>query len=258
MSKAKLFQKMVKVMQSVGSINKGSEVRDKNGKLMYNYMSEEAVTKKVQDACIEIGLVMYPIKTDSEVISLEGVAYGKPFKNAVTKVVVTYCIGDADTGETIEIQSIGYGADAQDKGSNKALTGAFKYAQRQSFLISSGEDPDHTPNDLLDQAHKDSQQQAEQMSEVERKRQQREEYEKKKAENSLANPSQKQTMRAYAGKIAALKGMTEEGVIGELKNNAKIGAFEWDTLLEDKAKVSINLLNKWLGQARNQQQQQQA
>ena len=243
-NKAKLFQKMVKVMETVGAVSKGNEVTDRNGKKMYDYVSEEHITKKVHDACVEHGLVFYPVKTESEVVILEGENYGKPFKTPVTKVIVTYELGDAETGETISVQSIGYGADSQDKGSNKAMTGAFKYAQRQTFLISTGDDPDHTPNHELDRINKEE---ADRQNEIARKR---EENEKKKLQESLASPQQKNTISAFVKQIAGLRGVETTDVMEKLYE--QVGEFKADTLREATAQQAVQTLNKWLVNAKKE------
>lgn len=142
-----LYAKMVQVMKEVGQLQKDGDINDKSGKKMYSYLSEERTTGELQRAFIAIGLVMFPVEVNDEIQYIEGIQYDKPFKNAVTKVRVKYKIIDPDSGEFDFIQSIGYGSDSSDKGSNKALTGAFKYAQRQSFMISTGDDGDHEPSE---------------------------------------------------------------------------------------------------------------
>jgi hypothetical protein len=144
-----LYKKMVQVMSKVKQLDKDGEVTDRNGKKMYNYLSEEAVTSALQRAFIEVGLVMFPIKVESEVLYLETEQYEKHSKVPITKVVTTFKIVDAETGEFETIQAIGYGSDTQDKGSNKAMTGAYKYAQRQTFAISTGDDGDHESSDQI-------------------------------------------------------------------------------------------------------------
>jgi hypothetical protein len=150
MSKIKLYEKMVAVMTTVGQIQKDGSIEDKDGKLMYHYLSEEVTTSTLQRAFIEYGLVMFPIKVESEVVELRTVKFDKETFTPITKVIVTYKIACMETGEFEELQSIGYGSDSQDKGSNKAMTSAFKYVQRQSFMISTGEDADHTGSHELD------------------------------------------------------------------------------------------------------------
>jgi hypothetical protein len=116
---------------------------------MYNYLSEEQTTGELQRAFVKHGLVVFPVTVESELMMVKITKFDKETEAAVTKVLVTYKIVDAETGEFELIQSIGYGSDDQDKGSNKAMTGAFKYMQRQTFMISTGDDGDHTSTDEL-------------------------------------------------------------------------------------------------------------
>lgn len=138
-----LYQKIVKVMEQVGKLQKDGEIKDKSGKKMYSYLSEEQTTSTLQRAFIEFGLVMFPVDVIEDFFYVEGTQYGNSFKNPIAKLLVTYKIVDADSGQSELIHSIGYGSDNADKSSNKAMTNAFKYAQRQTFMISSGEDSDH-------------------------------------------------------------------------------------------------------------------
>lgn len=149
-NKAKLYEKIIAVMNKIGQLQKDGAIKDGNDKLMYKYLSEEQTTGGLQKAFIEFNLVMFPIKVEEEHFYIETMKYDKVIKAPITKVIVTYKICDAETGEYEEIQSVGYGSDSQDKGSNKAMTGAFKYAQRQTFMISTGDDGDHTSSEDLD------------------------------------------------------------------------------------------------------------
>ena len=53
------------------------------------------------------------------------------------------------------VKVLGDGADTGDKASYKAMTGAMKYALRQTFVIETGDDPDDTPSDVQERAPKD-------------------------------------------------------------------------------------------------------
>lgn len=154
MSKAKLYQKIVAVMNEVGQLAKDGTVKNANGGAMYNFLSEEQTTSELQSAFIKHGLVMFPIKVEDELIYIETVKQNNAIKAPITRVRVTYKIVDSETGEFEELQSIGYGSDSQDKGSNKAMTGAFKYVQRQTFMISTGDDGDHVASQVLDEKYK--------------------------------------------------------------------------------------------------------
>jgi hypothetical protein len=73
----------------------------------------------------------------------------------ITTVRCDYEIIDIDTGQKHRLESVGQGSDMQDKGSNKALTGAYKYLLLRTFAIPTGEDPDKTSSDELNDAGKD-------------------------------------------------------------------------------------------------------
>ncbi|MEF3306643.1 ERF family protein [Paenibacillus sp. GYB003] len=149
MSKAQLYMKMLKVMEEVGQLKKDGSVKDFSGKKMYDYLSEEQVTGELQAAFIKHKLVVFPHQVDEEFFYIEGTNAKGAYRNPTTKVNVKYKIVDAETGEFEVINSVGYGTDTADKGSNKAMTGAFKYAMRQSFAISTGDDGDHTSSDAI-------------------------------------------------------------------------------------------------------------
>lgn len=246
MSKAKLFQKINKVMASVGSVSKENEVVDKKGKKMYNYTSEEAITKKVHDACVEHGLVMFPVKTESEIVVLEGIAYGNAYKTPITKVTVTYEIGCSETGESVNAQTVGYGADNQDKGSNKAMTGAYKYMQRQTFAISTGDDPDHTPNHELKRIQEEE---AKRQNEFAKRKQ---EQEQKRQEHALASPKQTQNIKAYLQEIAKFREVKSTDVLAKLQEHEQIGDIQWDQLRETTANTALSILHEWYTNAKKE------
>lgn len=129
-----LVKKIIKVMKAVEYLKKDGKVQ--YGSTKYNYLSEEKITASVRDAMIEQGLIMYPKHTEI-----------KEDSPKFEKIVVTYCITDGENA--IEIQTAGKGQDVGDKSIYKAMTGAFKYAQRQTFMISTGDDPDKDSSEKL-------------------------------------------------------------------------------------------------------------
>jgi hypothetical protein len=146
--KVGVYRKMVQVMKIVGQIEKDGLIKDKNGKDMYRYLSEEATTSAMQAAFIEVGLVVFPHELEETQFNSEGIKYEKPYSEPLCKVKIAYKIVDVDTGEWDIIRSVGYGSDGGgDKASNKAMTNAYKYMQRQAFAIStdSKDDADTTP-----------------------------------------------------------------------------------------------------------------
>jgi hypothetical protein len=165
-----LYQKIVKVMQMVGKLEKDGEIKKKNGDLLYRYLSEEMTTSTLQRAFVEWGLVMIPVEMEDDFFYVEGEEYGKPFKVPVTRIKVTYKIVDSDTGQFETMKTIGYGTDSGDKGANKAMTNALKYAERQTFMIASGEDdPDHVGTKELTERFGKGAQQNQQQGQQERR-----------------------------------------------------------------------------------------
>jgi hypothetical protein len=133
--KKNIYQKISAVMATIEYLKKDGNVSF--GSTNYNYLSEEKITANIRKGLIEHGLTMYPktVEIHPDVASFE-------------KVVVTYRIVNNDNPEEfIEVQGGGKGQDRGDKSMYKALTGAFKYAQRQTFMISTGDDPDQVSSD---------------------------------------------------------------------------------------------------------------
>jgi hypothetical protein len=122
----KLAAKLVDVMSAVGTIEK----KGRNEHFGYDFVQEEDVSDAVRKELVKRNVMFLPDVTAHERTG-----------NLTTLTVKCFFI-DGDTGEHYEFTVIGYGQDTQDKGANKALTAAVKYALLKAFLISSGEDPD--------------------------------------------------------------------------------------------------------------------
>ena len=74
-----------------------------------------------------------------------------------TTVDVMYRVQNVDDKEDfIEVVSSGTGADTQDKGVGKAMTGAYKYMLLKTFAIPTGDDPDKICSDELDAKQKEN------------------------------------------------------------------------------------------------------
>ena len=125
-----LFEKILAVMADVEYLQKDGNVAFKQTN--YNYLSEEKITANVRNAMITHKLVMFPVGCSQAVSA-----------STFDEIIMTYRIVDADVPESfIDVQTKGCGHDTGDKKSYKAMTGAFKYAMRQTFMISTGDDPD--------------------------------------------------------------------------------------------------------------------
>jgi len=100
----------------------------------YNYASDADLLRVIQPAMAKAGLAMIPaqvVQTD------KALDKGK----VQTDVHVQYMLVHT-SGETLTIQALGRGIDKEDKGQYKAMTGALKYALRQTFLVPTGDDPE--------------------------------------------------------------------------------------------------------------------
>lgn len=132
-----LYQKISKVMATIQYLQKDGQVSF--GQTKYAYLSEEKITTEIRTACIQFGLVIFPVEVASEKVG------------NITSTIMKYKIVDIATGDFQVLAAVGHGADSQDKGASKSMTAAFKYMQKQTFMIPSGNDPDKVSSAELDQ-----------------------------------------------------------------------------------------------------------
>lgn len=127
------------VMQEVGYVQKQS-----SDTLKYTYTGEASLIEAIRPSMVRHGLYMYLYHIE------------KIYRDAYTTKSGTAMVNTLEhctfrmthiSGEFIEVNVTGEGADSGDKSSNKALTGAFKYALRQTFCIETGDDPDRFPSE---------------------------------------------------------------------------------------------------------------
>ena len=128
-----------KVMQEVGYVQK-----EKAGGLPYSFAGEAALIKALRPSMLEHGITMFqsgkPLATSEVYTNKNGTVMNRVMIN--TKYTFTH----APSLTAIDVYSTGEGTDAGDKATNKASTGAFKYALRQTFIIETGDDPDKQPS----------------------------------------------------------------------------------------------------------------
>lgn len=119
-----LAQKLAAVAGAVKYLQKDGY----NSHHRYMYVSEAALAKAVSAELAKQGVAMIPFCEDMRV---EGSLY---------TVFMRYDFTDGEN--TLSVRTVGQGQDKQDKGAYKAMTGALKYALRQTFLIPTGDDPE--------------------------------------------------------------------------------------------------------------------
>lgn len=124
-------KKILQVMQKVQYLKKDGRVNSEKFGINYNYLSESKITDNIRTACIEAGLIIMPVYCEQ-----------LPAPDTFQKVKMGYRLIDVDTGDSYYCEMLGLGQDKGDKSIYKALTGAYKYMQRQVFAIPTGDDPD--------------------------------------------------------------------------------------------------------------------
>jgi hypothetical protein len=118
--------------------------------LGYTFAGEAAFIDKLHPAMVAAGLTIAP--EGMELVHQEVYTTAKGSKMNRVVVRATYRLTHAGSGESEILQTFGEGADSGDKSVNKAMTGAYKYALRQAFLIETGNDPDEVPSDQQQRA----------------------------------------------------------------------------------------------------------
>lgn len=123
------------IMKEVGYVQK-----TKAGGLKYTFAGEAALIQALRPAMVEHGVYCRV----SEVRNVRRERYqSKDGTNMVnTCLEATIAFVHAPSGTEVLVETAGEGADSGDKSQNKALTGAYKYALRQTFCIETGDDPD--------------------------------------------------------------------------------------------------------------------
>jgi hypothetical protein len=126
-----LVHKLSEVMAGVVRVPK----RGHNAFHNYDYVMEADLCDAVRGELASRKVMIVPSVVSEERISLTE-------KQFLTKVKMRYLIVDGESQDKLEMDVIGYGSDAGDKGIYKAITGATKYMLMKLFLIATGDDPE--------------------------------------------------------------------------------------------------------------------
>lgn len=149
-----VYQRISAVMQDVSYLNKdafvptGVHARTGENKGYYA-LTAEKVLNTLRPLLVKHRLAIIPCeytirRTDESLIGFDG----KPRPNRMTELEGKYRIQNIDDPDDYVIAvSCGQGADAQDKGTGKAMTYSYKYLLTTLFAIPSGEDPDRLHSD---------------------------------------------------------------------------------------------------------------
>jgi hypothetical protein len=122
-----IYQRINAVMANVKYVQK-----ERSAGMRYSTVSHDAVTKALHDAIQENGIVYYPQMLVAE----------QNGNRTEARVIVRFANMD-EPSDFIDVPSIGYGIDDQDKGPGKAISYAVKYALLKTFGLETGDDPDN-------------------------------------------------------------------------------------------------------------------
>ena len=127
-----LREKFAEVRRRLGYVQK----RGHNERHNYSYVTAADLAGSVGDILAGLGVVVIP--------QLQSISTETPRSSSdrIARVVMNYRFIDARSGEELTVRVPGEGADPGDKAPYKAMTGALKYALLQSFLLSTGDDPE--------------------------------------------------------------------------------------------------------------------
>lgn len=134
-----LAAKILKVSEEIGCVKKGKAPA---GGVNFEYQGWEAVMPAVRNACLNNGLCLVPSFT---LISAERAEKNGKLWTFVY-VAMSLLIKDAETGESIVMEFIGESAGVDDKGVQKAITSATKYAYLKLFQIPTVDDAKDDPD----------------------------------------------------------------------------------------------------------------
>lgn len=122
-----LYEKIYNIMCESSGLKKDMSVANQ-----YKAISEAAVLNEIKPLLKKHKVILFPIETE---VSLDG---------KITQLTAKYKIVDVETGQFEILETVGNGADTQDKGSGKAWTYAYKCLIQKTFCLFSGEDTDNT------------------------------------------------------------------------------------------------------------------
>lgn len=123
------------VMQVVGYVKK-----EKATGLQYSFAGEAALIQALRPTMVANEIYMHIAEIKNVEREQYTTAKGTQMINTVMTGVVRFTHVPSKT--SIDVWATGEGSDSGDKSANKALTGLFKYALRQTFMIETGDDPD--------------------------------------------------------------------------------------------------------------------
>ena len=129
-----IHEAIIGVMKEIGYVQK-----QKKGTLKYSYAGEAALIAALRPAMINHNITM---QSTYPTVEFGTFTTNKGYVMNSARVHGEFTFAHASSETNVVVQAIGEGMDTGDKAIYKAMTGAFKYALRQTFIIETGDDPD--------------------------------------------------------------------------------------------------------------------
>lgn len=123
------------VMEEVGYVKKS-----RSAGVNYSFAGESALIAALRPAMVEHGIYMHVAKIESVTRENITTKSGTQMVNTLISAIIRFT--HSTSGTSIDSASTGEGFDSGDKSANKAMTGLYKYAMRQTFCIETSDDPD--------------------------------------------------------------------------------------------------------------------
>jgi len=123
-----IYGKILKIMEQVQPVKKGGRVSFKSTN--YSYQKAEDMVASIRELMIKEKVIVYPV----------GCNYGEGNTHPLTLISMAYRLMAVEDNSFLDVRIPAQGYDSGDKGVYKALTGAYKYMIKQTFMIESGED----------------------------------------------------------------------------------------------------------------------
>jgi hypothetical protein len=131
-----LAKKLVLILSEAQKVKKSGVNKFAN----YQYTTESDLLELIRPQLVKHGIFVF---SSVDTVEVTKSTTKKGDENLITTVITKHTFVDSETGESYEVRSAGQGADQQDKGIYKAITGSTKYMLWKNFLVESNDDPEN-------------------------------------------------------------------------------------------------------------------
>ena len=129
-----IYHALIAIVSDCKAIAKAGKNKFQN----YNYHKEEDIINNIRPLCVKHGVVIMPEIMEHSFTEVAETKAGQ--RQWLTSQLIKFTFTHADSETSTYSVVMGQGIDNQDKGSNKATTGATKYALMKALMISDGDD----------------------------------------------------------------------------------------------------------------------